>query len=216
MQVRVYSKPLPKFAGLVLVAISLLLVPVTYIQMESGGGLKRQWYNILDRLKPAEPYRIRIELPEPSSHGSAESLDPGIDEPDEIIVTATQIAPPNDLLSNPSSGEGIPDDFDSRGLLNLDYDLARVADVPDSLGVTKPLAINGSAASPIPVKILAGATVTVSRTEILERLAEANADLPRSHLLPDVEHVSFSQLREAGLAVSYDPITDTIRVNSDR
>ncbi|WP_114521752.1 hypothetical protein [Altererythrobacter sp. ZODW24] len=159
---------------------------------------------------------MRLQIPAAVPANTATLIEPGTAEPavddalavidpsDDIPAAA---AAPVDAASTPRPGIDV--------LLPVEYDLSRAGDSEGALEVTKPLILNGQKVAPLSVKIVGGATILVSRFDLLGLLRTKDIELSGARMLPNVEHVSFRQLRDAGLEVRYDPVADAITLKAE-
>ncbi len=172
-----------------------------------------QYQAVGSELVAASPaqYPIRLEIPAPTQvdvlpSGDDSSSDPVSENALALIEPADDSSPVT--LGTVNGPVSTRPEIDV--LLPVEYDLSRGGDSEGTIEVEKTLMFNGKKVSPLPVKIVGGATILVSRSDLLGRLEAEGIELKGAEMLPNVEHVSFRQLRNAGLEVRYDPVADAI------
>lgn len=210
----------PRLAGAVVTALLVAAAPALIWRQELIGLLEAKAAASSNVLYP-----VRIALPLASNTTSA----PVVVETDTNPETETDIdedadssgvaGPEIDVLTsaeNRSVGSAPNRTAVSQnGVLPVEYNLARGGDSEGAIEVSKSLVLNGKNVAPLSVQIVGGATILVSRSDLLGRMKAANIELSGARMLPNVEHVSFRQLRDAGLEVRYDPVADAITLKAE-
>lgn len=105
------------------------------------------------------------------------------------------------------------------GLLTLDFDLSRYgasaqADASGGTRDTKQLIVGGQKVGAIPLLIGDGATVSVDRQTLLSLVGERDPALAASLARVPGEQVTFEALRSRDVAIRYDPLADTVVIET--
>jgi len=105
------------------------------------------------------------------------------------------------------------------GLLAVDFDLSRpydgasIADDGEAIDVRKPVRLNGAEAGSATVRVTPGSTLLMAREELGRLLARAGlAELAGQ--VGSGGYVSFDDMRDKGITVRYDPVTDRLLVST--
>ncbi|MXO57923.1 hypothetical protein [Pontixanthobacter gangjinensis] len=194
----------------ILISVSLIAL-LLGITLQSGGSL------VPKNHKQQPVYPIRFLLPEPRKfvkESAAETV--SNPEPLEVSDTYANIVEGSqrDDPKEPAYDASPSDVPTNRRFMPLDYDLNRAGDSKGVLEIEMPLIVNGKLGRRLEIKIAEGGNILVSKAAFLKLVKEENIVMRNTMALPNVEHVSFSQIRDVGLEVSYDPIADSISLRS--
>jgi len=118
-------------------------------------------------------------------------------------------------------GERNSDQATSSALMGIDFDLAKPDAVssaptlqPGSLvAVEKSVFANGSELGSLTVQIDPAAKPYLNRAELKELLDRAGVSTARLDARGSAELLSFTNVREAGIDLRYDPVNDNIKLN---
>lgn len=130
----------------------------------------------------------------------------------------------NDFLSPDTAVDAAPAlELDSGQFIDLDYDIATLEPVSESfdradgsLTVQKPLYVDGVSSGSATIRIEEGAQILIATSAVARALGDKTEQLPSrisGALARGDGFIPFYELRGAGLAVEYDPVTDRISLS---
>ena len=130
----------------------------------------------------------------------------------------------NDLLAPRKVVEPPPvKDLEPGQFLDLDYNLATLEPTPEtfdpgdgSLTVRKPLYVDGVSSGSATIRIEEGAQILIATSAVARALGDKAEQLPSritGALAQGEGFIPFYELRGAGVAVEYDPVTDRISLS---
>ena len=130
----------------------------------------------------------------------------------------------NDLLAPNSAVERPPAlELDSGQFIDLDYDITTLEPVSESfdrgdgsLTVRKPLYVDGVNSGSATIRIEEGAQILIATSAVARALGDRTKQLPSrisGALAKGDGFIPFYELRGAGVAVEYDPVTDRISLS---
>lgn len=190
--------------------------------------------------RPPDDYPIRLAMPDaspyapgkaamPRSAGVAVYLPPDADPFGEAGDKPVAARPRIDLdaagdlrggLARPIAVD-VPKPAATRagGLLAVDFDLSRpydgasVAEDGEAIDVRKSVRLNGAEAGSAKIRVTSGSTLLMARDELGRLLARAGlAELAGQ--VGSGGYVSFDDMRDKGITVRYDPVTDRLIVTT--
>jgi hypothetical protein len=130
----------------------------------------------------------------------------------------------NDFLSPDTAVDAAPAlELDSGQFIDLDYDIATLEPVSESfdradgsLTVQKRLYVDGVSSGSATIRIEEGAQILIATSAVARALGDKTEQLPSrisGALARGDGFIPFYELRGAGLAVEYDPVTDRISLS---
>ena len=136
-------------------------------------------------------------------------------------ASATQAVTPN----RPAPGEVLPLDYDLAKLMpskpaasTHSGGEARYNSEDGSLTVTKQLLVDGKSRGNATIRIEEGAQILIATASVADALGDQVDSLPRrisGALATRTGFIPFHELRGAGIAVEYDPVTDRVSLSTN-
>lgn len=102
------------------------------------------------------------------------------------------------------------------GMLKIDFDLQGGAQSSRAIAVDKPVAIGGSSGGKLAIRIDGAAQIFANRGQVASLIeGQDAAKAERVRTASSDEYLSFTQLRDLGVNIRYDPSADRIVIPTD-
>lgn len=167
--------------------------------------------------EPPTGYRLRLELPESSPVSDGAQLAPAIPPETEVTGVSGEVEVPSERASPPS--EFTEAFAPSTRMAAIRFDIrafGKVAPASDDriVRASKTLRLGAQRLGSIDLALGQGSVVSVDRQALRALVANDDAQIASVLAGMDGEMITFDTLRDRGVRIRYDPLTDAVVLDS--